>query len=357
MRCSRVRKHFDALLDGRADERVQLGVENHLAACRSCAEEYTFRCKLARGLRDWPRPSARSVPSPLDALSLAEVERPEAGVASTGGVIRWIRSQPRDQLLAAALIVVGLGVTHLLAFWLGDANDPTRPDETTAEFAELSRDQLPRLVENHIAGAEMLSRIASQDGEHAAELFDGGVGQRFVSDAHRLTSLTAKHDRMRGLHGELVAYTRALDSLATADASRIRAVANSLTERVSAMRRRLVDLDADVRDVDDPSQAIHVLVGRMFHRDFDSINRIASKMIERGQVSPAIWLPVLEGVRAGDDGAIGVAARLVEKDPRFVGPLSKAIIHIRMDAGVIRLTKQLEETLQRHAGVQMYLWR
>lgn len=357
MRCSRVRKHFDALLDGRADERVQLGVENHLAACRPCAEEYTFRCRLARGLRSLPRPSARSVASPLDAVSIAADDDAPAAPAPVGGTVAWIRRQPRDQLLAAALVVIGLGVTHLLAFWLGDARPSTPADETTAEFAELSREQLPRLVENHIAGAEMLTRIASEDGEHAAQLFHRDVGQRFVSDAHRLASLTAKHDRLRDLHGELVAYSRALDSLASADKAQIRTIAVDLTRHVTDMRRRLVELDLVARDTEDPGQALSVLVGRLFSRDFESVNRITSKLIERGQVSPAIWLPVLECVRAGDLGSIDVAVRLIEQDPRFVGPLSKAIIHVGSEAGAFELRKHIEETLQRRAGIKIYLRR
>ncbi len=239
MRCSRVRNQFDALLDGRASEQMQLEVENHLAACRPCADEYTFRCKVARGLRSWPRPSARSVPDPLLARVTDDAIEPVGTSGRTPSLMTWVRHQSRQQLAVAALVLIGLGVTHILAFSLGDARSTPAVDDATDAFARLSRDELPRIADLHLENAAVMSRIARYDQGEAAQIMNRDVGRRFVSTAEQLSALSGEHPLLRHIQTEFRAYSDQLRTLADARGKRAVSLAESLERVVVKMRRRI----------------------------------------------------------------------------------------------------------------------
>jgi len=142
MRCARVRDSFDELFDGRLGQEERRQAEQHLSACSQCAAEYETMRRILMGIRKIPRPRA----------PVLEVSPPPG----TAPFVRQPRPARRWLLRAAAavLLCIVLGLSHALAYYLGDRKQ--------RDLAEIGRRALPRLLANHLDDASSQVQFARQ---------------------------------------------------------------------------------------------------------------------------------------------------------------------------------------------------
>lgn len=237
-KCTRIRRKFDDFHDGRVDEATRARVDNHLAACRRCAEEYTYMCRVVYSLRSLPRPKTACA-SGAEILARAGVltgvgaesdgegsERGETGepilAVDAGDAKRpTVQMQTRTarigtrswgQLAAAALLIGGLVVTHGVAFFMGDRKGEGE-SLTAADraLAELGKDELPSIIEGHLDKATKLVSLAEVEPDILPAIARDDVVRVVRHTADRLQTLGRAHPTMKPLRPQLERYGNALE--------------------------------------------------------------------------------------------------------------------------------------------------
>ena len=161
MNCKQVREH---LLDGAQGARpaVWPEVEEHLAACATCADEWEGLCRTMALLDEWQAPE----PSPyfdsrLRSRLREERERPR-------GWLEWLR-KPVVALALALLLAVGVSLFQSTPSGNGKKAPnaaqqqaaTVQPGSAVADLQALDKD------EELYANFELLDELAPQDAQEA----------------------------------------------------------------------------------------------------------------------------------------------------------------------------------------------
>ena len=138
MRCERVKKNLTAFLDGELPEKLQEGVENHLADCVSCQQEKRDLERVQQTLERLEVPTLESKVSPEMILEMARSRALAA--REQGSRTRHQRLVPVPQrwkpALALATVLVAVGIWKAFPFFRA-LPLPTAQEIYVAERIEL----------------------------------------------------------------------------------------------------------------------------------------------------------------------------------------------------------------------------
>ena len=157
MKCEKIREELmEAIISG--PETASPEVQEHLRNCAACAEELaSFRQTMAL-LDEWQAPE----PSPYFSSRLRARVREEASVQPAGW-LAWLR---RPVVAAAAMVLVGIGVSLLEVGNVRDRNTVATNDNTIRMSAPGNGvSDLQYLDKN----AELFSEFDALDGQSSTE--------------------------------------------------------------------------------------------------------------------------------------------------------------------------------------------
>ena len=157
MKCEKIREQLmEAIISG--PETASSEVQEHLRICAACAEELaSFRQTMAL-LDEWQAPE----PSPYFSSRLRARVREEAS-KQPAGWLAWLR---RPVVAAAAMVLVGIGVSLLEVGNVRDRNTVATNDNTVRMSAPGNGvSDLQYLDKN----AELFSEFDALDGQSSTE--------------------------------------------------------------------------------------------------------------------------------------------------------------------------------------------
>jgi len=163
MRCDKVKKNLTAFLDGELPEKLQKGMEKHLAECASCKQEKTVLERVQQTLERMEVPPFESKVSPEMILEMARSRALAAKKQGSRALHQWLVPVPRgwQPALALATVLVAVGVWRAFPFFRA-LPLPTSQEIYVAERIELF-DNL-ELIQN-LAILEMMEVTEGLNGE------------------------------------------------------------------------------------------------------------------------------------------------------------------------------------------------
>ncbi|MBN2492018.1 MAG: hypothetical protein JXQ29_14320 [Planctomycetes bacterium] len=199
MNCARVRALLDDLHDRRLREEERCRVSDHLGACVECAARYGRMKRVLEAVRQLPRPRAPVLELP---------------VAPPGVALFRSEPLPRRRLwlqraAAAVLLLAALGATHRVAFWLGE--------QRNQDLAEIARQELPRLVSEHLDETDThlgFARQVAQEEPQSVErlVFGDSLGRGLRARSAMLARL-AEQPALQPVRASLERFVRAQEEL------------------------------------------------------------------------------------------------------------------------------------------------
>ena len=157
MKCEKIREQLmEAIISG--PETASPEVQEHLRICAACAEELASLQQTMALLDEWQSPE----PSPYFSSRLRARVREEASVQPAGW-LAWLR---RPVVAAAAMVLVGIGVSLLEVGNVRDRNTVATNDNTVRMSAPGNGvSDLQYLDKN----AELFSEFDALDGQSSTE--------------------------------------------------------------------------------------------------------------------------------------------------------------------------------------------